>query len=350
MKTGPFTIFLIFVISICTFSQQPAPTVNIAPNASKDKPIDVKNDERRQYEDAIKPYIAMAKKTYPQAKGDFLKGLPPKQSFFITTRLHDASGKIEQVFIAVREIKNGFVKGTIASDIQLVAGFKFGDGYSFPEGDLMDWTITKPDGSEDGNFVGKFLDTYRPKHIVDAPSWRDQPATPEGITQRIEAIAVKYQANAPIPRVAFYDIGYPRDEKEYAALGGNAVIMITALTQDREELPIKRVYVISDGKQIELRQIKLVLSEQTENKDISSKVFGSFRADALYVLPIKLRMSPGDLMSDFAKNTTGFKLAVFGSPVSEDVDRVVKKAVKVTGMTEAALDAFIKREFPSFFW
>lgn len=349
MKTGLFSIILIFVGSIPALCQQPSPTVSLAPNAPQDRPFKIKNDEKEQYEEAIKPYVAMAKKTYPQAKEVFLKGLPPKQTFFVTTRLHDASGKIEQVFIAVSEIKTGLIKGTIASDIQLVSGFKFGDRFSFPERDLIDWTVTKPDGSEEGNFVGKFLETYQTKHTVDASSWRNDPATPERISQNIENAANKYKANAPIPRVALYDIGYPRDEKEYGALDGNAVIMITALTQKKEELPFKRVYVVTEGKEIELKQIKLVLSEQTEKTDISSQVFGPFRADALYILPIKLRMSPGNLMADFAKNTTGFRLAVFGTPLSNDVANVVKNAANTTPLTDTALDAFVKREFPSFF-
>jgi hypothetical protein len=27
---------------------------------------------------------------------------------------------------------------------------------------LLDWLITRPDGTEEGNVVGKFIDTYRP--------------------------------------------------------------------------------------------------------------------------------------------------------------------------------------------
>ncbi len=34
--------------------------------------------------------------------------------------------------------------------------------YSFNEDELLDWLISKPDGSEEGNVVGKFLDTYGP--------------------------------------------------------------------------------------------------------------------------------------------------------------------------------------------
>ena len=29
----------------------------------------------------------------------------------------------------------------------------------FNEKDILDWLIAKPDGSEEGNFIGKFLDT-----------------------------------------------------------------------------------------------------------------------------------------------------------------------------------------------
>ena len=75
-------------------TQQPTPQskpeVYLAPNAPKDKPVDAKGTEADQLEEAIKPYIEKAKNTYPQAKARFLSGLPPRHTFFITTRLHDA--------------------------------------------------------------------------------------------------------------------------------------------------------------------------------------------------------------------------------------------------------------------
>ena len=135
---------------------------HVAPNAPPDKPVQAASQEEvNQIEEAIKPYIEKAKQTYPEAKKRFLAGLPPKHSFFITTRLRDKEGHFEQVFIAVREIKDGVVKGRIANEITTVSGYKEGDAYSFPESDLLDWTITKPDGTEEGNFIGKFLDNYQ---------------------------------------------------------------------------------------------------------------------------------------------------------------------------------------------
>jgi TonB family protein len=160
---NPRTLLLVIVLLIApaTFSQQTNP-INIAPNAPKDKPVDAAGDEElRRIEEALKPYIQKAKSTYPEAKDRFVKGLPAKHGFFVTTRLHDSQGHEEQVFIAVKQITDGTISGLIWSDIRLVSGYRLGQSYSFPESELIDWTITQPDGAEEGNFVGKFLDSYQ---------------------------------------------------------------------------------------------------------------------------------------------------------------------------------------------
>jgi hypothetical protein len=153
---------LVFGCATSGLSQEPDKLSTIAPNAPADKPQPVKSAEQKALDEAIKPYVEKARKTYPAAKERFLAGLPPKHFFFITTRLHDSAGRWEQVFIEVKEIKDGIIKGLIASDIATVSGYKAGDKYSFPESELMDWTVSKPDGTEEGNFVGNFLDTYKP--------------------------------------------------------------------------------------------------------------------------------------------------------------------------------------------
>ena len=342
-------IISVLIISTAAFSQQSIQEPKLAPNAPQDKPVETKGSEVQQLEEAIKPYVELARKTYPEAKTRFLKGLPAKHIFFITTRLYDSERRFEQVFIAVKEINDGKIKGLIWSDIQTVSGYKNGDAYTFPESELIDWTISKPDGTEEGNFVGKFLDTYQPQPILAPPVWRNQPATPERMSQRIEEAAVKYQANAPIPRGVLYDIAYPHNDQEYAALDGHAIILLTALDQERDELPLKRVYVLIDGKEIELKLIKVVLSEQTAANSISAKTFGAFRADALYLLPVYLRMKEVDLLVDFARSKIGFKVAGFGGDVSADVSKLAIKAPTGVGPSDKVLEELIKREFPSFF-
>ena len=148
---------LLVLLSSTVLAQEP----KVSPNAPVDKPQSVQDSEMRAFEAAIAPYIAEAKASYPSAKSKFLAGLPSGQSFFVTTRLYDGSGVFEQVFIAVNSIDNGSISGKIWSEIGRVSGYKLGDNHTLSESDILDWLITHPDGSEEGNFVGKFLDTYR---------------------------------------------------------------------------------------------------------------------------------------------------------------------------------------------
>jgi hypothetical protein len=134
----------------------------LAPNAPKDKPTQQNKAQAEALAKAIAPFIAQARASYPDAKKRYLAGLPPKHIFFLTTRLRDQAGHYEQIFVEVQSIADGKVTGIIASDILGLQGFKRGDTCTFPEAEMLDWLIAKPDGSEEGNVVGKFLDTYHP--------------------------------------------------------------------------------------------------------------------------------------------------------------------------------------------
>lgn len=151
---------LLFVISLA-FGMLLLTSTTSAQNPSADKPIAASAKEMEELEKAIKPCIEQARKTYPTARKRFLAGLPEKHSFYVTTQLMDAEGRTEQVFILVRKIEKEMIEGVIASDIHLVSGYKNGDSFQFSEQKLRDWTIVRPDGTEEGNFIGKFLDNYQ---------------------------------------------------------------------------------------------------------------------------------------------------------------------------------------------
>ena len=347
LSTALLPVILVLLVVTSSFSQEPAPSVSVAPNAPKDKPVDATAEQARKIEEAIRPYIEMAKKSYPEARDRFLRGLPPKHSFFVTTRLTDSTGKFEQVFIAVREIKQRLITGQIWSEIHLVPGYKAGDTYSFSEDAVIDWTITRPDGTEEGNFVGKFLDSYQPEE-AESETWRETPATPAKMNQRIDEAANKNQASAPIPLIALYDIGYPRDAKEHADLDAQAVLLLTVLVQSQAELPIKRAYVVLGGHEIELRKLKQMLSKQNPSNNVAAKTFGAYREDSLYLLPMYLRTKTSDLMVDLTQNRQKVKVATFGTPLPPEVSALPAKTP--TGINiQTALDLFLKREFPSFF-
>ncbi|WP_432728937.1 hypothetical protein [Variovorax sp. W6] len=156
-----YVAFLSLSMWLCATAPALAADPVLAPNAPQDRPV--RSDAAGQMERAIAPYVAQAKASYPQAKQRFLAGLPKGQFFFLTTRIVDRKGHVEQVFVAVQRIQAGTVTGKIWSNIAHVENFRFGDAYTFPETDMVDWLITRPDGTEEGNFVGKFLDTYKPR-------------------------------------------------------------------------------------------------------------------------------------------------------------------------------------------
>jgi len=111
---------------------------------------------------AMAPYVAQARASYPGARDRFRAGLPDRHSFFVTTRLRDARGREEQVFVAVEGIVGDQIVGRIWSRIFVVEGYQLRQPYAFPERELVDWMVARPDGTEEGNVVGKFLDSYTP--------------------------------------------------------------------------------------------------------------------------------------------------------------------------------------------
>ena len=114
--------------------------------------------------EAERPYIAKGKATYPAAKKRYLAGLPRGYTFAVRKHLSDRGGeRNEEVFVYVDSIKGGTVYGRIASELTAVRSYRQGQHISFPESEVWDWMIVHPDGSEEGNYVGKFIDTYKPR-------------------------------------------------------------------------------------------------------------------------------------------------------------------------------------------
>jgi len=165
-------LLLLFVASCATTEQpqsQPQPqNIHLAPSAPEDRPHRIggshPGDALAKWRALVAPYAQRARATYPSAKRRYLAGLPPQQTFFVTTLLRDQHGRFEYVFVVVQRIAEQTVTGQIATQVTLVRGYKNGDTVSFPEAEVVDWMISKPDGSEEGNLVGKFLDTQSQVH------------------------------------------------------------------------------------------------------------------------------------------------------------------------------------------
>lgn len=142
-------------------AQQPASATSAAP---ADQSVLVASSPAeasaalRAFDKHIAPAVKQGRATLPQAKHRFLQGLPAGQTFFVTTRLTDPDGTYEQVFVRVQRWQEKQVTGLIANEVGTVKNFQQNQQITFPESAVLDWTISHPDGTEEGNYIGKLLD------------------------------------------------------------------------------------------------------------------------------------------------------------------------------------------------
>jgi hypothetical protein len=162
--TGNFLKFTISTALVftaaCATAVKEVP-VSVSPSAPRDTPVATTTEEAMaKLSEVLEPCRVKALSTWPGAQTRFLAGLPPHQSLFVTTRLRDPAKHLEQVFVAVDRIAGDSITGKIWSDIALVSGYRRGQSIAIPQSAIIDWMISKPDGSEEGNLMGKFIDAY----------------------------------------------------------------------------------------------------------------------------------------------------------------------------------------------
>ena len=189
----------------------------------------------------------------------------------------------------------------------------------------------------------------RMAHFVDPGSWVRQPVTPEIINSRIEQAAAEYVSYAPVPRASFHDIAYPADEKEYAELDGFGVMLVTVFSQNRDEIPPKRIFLRIDNSEVQLSLFTSVFTKDS-GSSLVKKVLGTNRWDGLYYYPVYLTLQAQELVIDFAKNRTGFVMARFADShraalayLKTPIQRPKEDKPPVE-----ALSKLVAREYPGF--
>ncbi len=113
---------------------------------------------RNEAERLLAPHIAAARRSLPAAKQRFLKGLPRGSTFFVTIAVQDGRNK-ENAYVKVERWNTEQITGVMATELRMVRRHKMGDRLVVSENDVIDWTITSERGDEEGNFIGKFLDS-----------------------------------------------------------------------------------------------------------------------------------------------------------------------------------------------
>jgi len=193
----------------------------------------------------------------------------------------------------------------------------------------------------------KYLDENKPDviHLIDRnKNWSYEKADSLVINDRVKESAREYKDIGLPERFAQCDSALPKDMKEYIDLNKNAIVMITALSHNKDELPLKRVYIDYMGKEVELEKL---LSDSVEVKDEEVRaVFGDYREDSFYLLPIYFMMKDCKLVIDWGKNRKGFTLKEYPSDLDEGYI-VADKDPSDQGfeLVEEALREILEREY-----
>jgi hypothetical protein len=176
------------------------------------------------------------------------------------------------------------------------------------------------------------------------------PVSPADMTERLEKSAIKTAKVAPkgAARGSSVDFCWPSSPEEYRALARHVVVLVSVVTQDAAELPLRRVYVNSDGRETELIKLSSQLSGVRKGSKAHS-VLGPYREDGFYLASAGSMMADGYLQADFAVRRNGFNLYKLpGTPpdfIKADSDPMPAPGAKPE---MPALKAMLQREYKGF--
>lgn len=132
------------------------PLPRLSDQAPRDRQVQVDHDVQSQLERLSE----LSRAELPEVRDRFLRGLPADHHLYVTTRLRDARTE-EIVFVHVRAWDDPErIDGVLDSDV-VVSGYHRGQPLDVRTADVFDWTISRPDGTEEGNRVGRYLDEHQ---------------------------------------------------------------------------------------------------------------------------------------------------------------------------------------------
>jgi hypothetical protein len=168
------------------------------------------------------------------------------------------------------------------------------------------------------------------------------PVAKTALDERLEKGAGELLQQYPqgASRIVAFDMAFPKSDAEYAAVGGHALLVLTAVSREPDELPLKTVYARTTNGDVPLQR---VASWQDRVPDTTTvfAAYGSYRQYSVYLWPLAILPNDAILMCDFAANRNGF--TVSHHPTGDSVP--VFSATPGTRSRDA-LRAFIAREYP----
>ena len=161
--------------------------------------------------------------------------------------------------------------------------------------------------------IGAMLMRLRPMRRPRRPPKRPEgkrltgKVTPERVNEKIEEWAKKRQEQGPTARVANFYLFFAMNPAEFNALGRYSVLLLTVITQKSEELPLARVYIRANDKDVPMQKVSSWRSD-VDSALLAHKIYGPYREAGFYLVPTGMTTRDGQLLADFAVNRTGLPI------------------------------------------
>jgi len=198
--------------------------------------------------------------------------------------------------------------------------------------------------------LAAFLVTAADAQTLTTRPLSQNPVTSAEMTERLEKSAKQTAKAAPkgAARGSSVDFTWPADAEEYRNLAKHVLVLVSVVTQDAAELPLRRVYVTVNGQQTELTKLSSQLSD-VRRGSVTFSMLGPYREDGFYLAPAGVMMADGHLQADFAVRRNGFNLYKLpGTPpdfIKADSNPMPAADAKPE---TAALKAMLQREYKGF--
>jgi hypothetical protein len=175
--------------------------------------------------------------------------------------------------------------------------------------------------------------------------------TPERVTSEMEAIAKKNQDSGRAPSIRgreYYFSWSSTTPAEFEALARHVLFLFSIWTQKADGLPVKRIYVRADGRELPLLKVSS-WSAPVDRSSITAKMFGSYREDGFYLMPGVAMLRKGEIVLDHGSQTGWVMMELPSNVAMADANRFANTDPAPNAKPNIrALQGLIQHRFPGF--
>jgi hypothetical protein len=176
--------------------------------------------------------------------------------------------------------------------------------------------------------------------------------SPDRVKSDMEATAKKAQDSGASPFQRgrkFYFLWARITPAEFEALARQTVFLFTIWTQKPEDLPVKRIYIRADGKELPVYKVSS-WKTPVDSGSLTAMMYGPNREDGFYLVTGDALLQKGQIVLDLA-NPAGWVMLDLPSNVATNAPGRFPNLspTSLTGKPDlGTLQAIIRRMFPGF--